>query len=80
MACQYDYLIDIYDGAMGKSFLYHDSKPLLEHEHPQIWLQPFECAQYSVGIMYLICFKLPRPHRYHLKILLLLGAYLDLKY
>ena len=61
MACQHDYLIDIYDGAMWKSFLYHDSKPLLEHEHPQIWLQPFECAQYSVGIMYLICFKLPRP-------------------
>lgn len=72
-------LRDVYDGRVWKNFLKWNGKPFLEESHSLAalinvdWFQPYKHLTYSVGVIYLSWFNLPRTQRYKLNNISLIG-------
>lgn len=72
-------LKDVYDGRVRKRFLNCNGKPFLEETHSFAapinvdWFQPYKHLTYSVGVIYLSWFNLPRVLQYKLKNISLVG-------
>ena len=73
-------LRDVYDGRVWKNFLKWNGKPFLEESHSFAalinvdWFQPYKHLSYSVGVIYLSWFNLPRSQRYKLNNISLIGV------
>ena len=74
-----DVLKDVYDGRVWKRFLNWSGKPFLEEPYSFAalinvdWFQPYKHLTYSVGVIYLLWFNLPRVLQYKLKNISLIG-------
>ena len=74
-----DTLADIYDASVWKDFLYYEGKPFLAEPFSFAllinidWFQPYQHLTYSVGVIYLTVFNLPRSMRYKLENVCLVG-------
>ena len=72
-------LQDVYDGAIWKSFLYCNGKPLLSDLNTVEltmnidWFQPFKHSTYSLGAIYITILNLPRDMRYKRENVILCG-------
>ena len=75
----YSVLKDVYDGRVWKSFLNWNGQSFLNEPHSfgalinVDWFQPYKHLTYSVGVIYLSSFNLPRAQRYSLKNISLIG-------
>ena len=70
---------DIYDGRVWKEFQTVDAKPFLSLPNNLAiglgcdWFQPYKHITYSVGVLYLVIFNLPREERFKMENIILLG-------
>ena len=73
-------LSDVYDGSIWKDFLTVDDVPFLTERHNYgillnvDWLQPYKHIEYSVGVIYLFFFNVPRSIRYKRENVILFGV------
>ena len=72
-------LRDAYDGRVWKRFRQFDGVPFLDDDYAYAvminmdWFQPYKHLTYSVGVIYLSIFNLPRGSRYKLQNICLVG-------
>ena len=74
-----DLLTDIYDGRIWKQFQKFDGKEFLALPNNFAvglgcdWFQPYKHVSYSVGVLYLVLFNLPREERFKMENIILVG-------
>ena len=70
-------LTDIYDGRIWKDFLMFDGKEFLAVPNNLAiglgcdWFQPYKHITYSVRVLYLVIFNLPREERFKMENIIL---------
>lgn len=73
------YLADVYDGRVWNEFIEYQGKPFLRLPHNLglmlncDWFQPYDCTEYSVGVIYLVILNLPRTERFKPENVILVG-------
>ena len=74
-----DLLTDIYDGRLWNDFQMYAGKEFLAHPNYLAvglgcdWFQPYKHVTYSIGVLYLVIFNLPREERFKMENIILLG-------